>query len=228
MILSVIIPAFNEEKTVNKVLRQIFDLKLGVKLEIIVVNDGSTDSTLEKVKNSGLPVICLNQAKNKGKGAAIRMGIRDASGDIILIQDADLEYNPQDYPALLRPILSGESKVVYGSRILNPLNSYSYKHFYWGGRLVSWWTNLLYGSRITDEPTCYKVFDAGLLKSLWLKCRGFEFCPEVTAKILRQGIKIKEVPVSYSPRSREEGKKLSWKDGVVALWVLFILRFFKG
>ncbi|MBU0502987.1 MAG: glycosyltransferase family 2 protein [Candidatus Omnitrophota bacterium] len=227
MKLSIIIPAYNEERTIGEVLKQIFDLRLGFDFEVIVVNDGSTDATLDKVKNSGFEVICLNLAKNMGKGAAIRRGIQDTTGDIILIQDADLEYSPQDYPALIQPILSGESKVVYGSRILKRSNSYSYKHFYWGGRLVSWWTNFLYGSRITDEPTCYKVIEASLLKSLQLKCRGFEFCPEVTAKLLKRGVNIKEVPISYFPRTKEDGKKISWRDGVAALWVLFILRFAK-
>lgn len=228
MKLSVIIPAFNEEKTIGEILGRIFALRPDFDFEVIVVDDGSSDSTNRVVEGSGFTVIYIRQERNLGKGSAVRRGIQAAQGEFVLIQDADLEYDPQDYPALMRPILSGESEVVYGSRILKSANNYSYRHFYWGGRLLSWWTNLLYGSRITDEPTCYKVLPAKLLRSLGLKCRGFEFCPEVTAKILRKGIKIKEVPVSYFPRTKEEGKKISWKDGVVALWTLLVLRFYKG
>lgn len=225
MKLSILIPAYNEEKTISQVLQQIFSLQLAVDFEVIVIDDGSTDLTAEAVKNSGFPVIYLRQGKNSGKGAAIRRGIEEAQGEIILIQDADCEYYPNDYPALITPILSGKAEVVYGSRILKKGNPYSYKWFYWGGRFLSWWTNFLYGTHITDEPTGYKVFKASVLKSLRLSCQGFEFCPEVTAKILREGIKIFEVPISYSPRSIEEGKKISWKDGVMALWVLWKFSF---
>lgn len=225
MKLSVIIPAYNEEKTIAYVLEQIFALRMDLDFEVIIVDDGSTDTTAQAVKKTGFPLIYIRQEINLGKGAALRRGIREAKGDIILIQDADSEYDPKDYPALVKPLLSREAEVVYGSRILNKGNGYSYKRYYWGGRLLSWWTNFLYGSRITDEATGYKVFKAGVLKSFRLDCRGFEFCPEVTAKVLRQGIKIMEVPISYYPRSIEEGKKISWKDGVIALWTLFKLRF---
>lgn len=225
MKLSVIIPAYNEEKTISYVIMRIFALRLDFDFEIIIVDDGSTDATAEEVKKLGLPVVYISQEKNFGKGMALRRGIREAKGEIILIQDADLEYDPKDYPALLNPVLSGEAEVVYGSRILNKENARSYSRFYWGGRLLSWWTNFLYGSAITDEATGYKVFKAEVLKSLGLDCRGFEFCPEVTAKILMRGIKIRETPICYCPRSIAEGKKISWKDGVIALWTLFKLRF---
>jgi dolichol-phosphate mannosyltransferase len=226
--LSIIIPSYNEEKTIVEILRKIFALSLSFDYEVIVIDDGSVDLTAQAVKESGLAVTLIRQDKNQGKGSAIIKGIQCALGEFILIQDADLEYDPNDYYGLMQPIISGEVKVVYGSRILNPRNCYSYRHFYWGGRLISCWTNFLYGSKITDEPTCYKVFEAGLLRSLKLKCRRFEFCPEVTAKLLKLGIRIKEVPINYSPRSIEEGKKITWKDGVMALWVLLALRFIKG
>jgi dolichol-phosphate mannosyltransferase len=225
MRLSVIVPAYNEEKTIEELLKRVFRVKLGMELEVIVIDDGSTDKTAEAAVRSGLPVRYIRQDRNLGKGAAVRKGIETATGDIIIIQDADLEYDPNDYAALAGPIISGEADVVYGSRILKETNKYSYKCFYLGGRMVSVWTNILYGSSITDEPTCYKMFKSGLLKSLELECNGFEFCPEVTAKILKRGISILEVPISYYPRSVEEGKKISWKDGIIALWVLLKLRF---
>ncbi len=225
MKLSVIIPAYNEENTIAYVVMRIFALRLDFDFEIIIIDDGSTDNTAGVIKKLGLPVVYIRLEKNQGKGMALRRGIQEAGGDVILIQDADFEYDPKDYRALLKPIVSGEAEVVYGSRILNKENTYSYKRYYWGGRLLSWWTNLLYGSRLTDEATGYKVFKAEVLKSLNLTCCRFEFCPEVTAKLLRRGIAIMEVPITYVPRSIAEGKKISGKDGVIALWTLFKLRF---
>ncbi|MCK4856826.1 MAG: glycosyltransferase family 2 protein, partial [candidate division Zixibacteria bacterium] len=138
--------------------------------------------------------------------------------------DADLEYDPNDYRALIEPIIEGRTQVVYGSRNLKA-NGFSYKTFQLGGKLLTWITNILFGSKLTDEPTCYKVFAADLLKSIPLQCKRFEFCPEVTAKVLRQGIEIVELPISYYPRSRKEGKKINWRDGLEAIWTLIRYRF---
>ena len=227
MKLSVIIPAYNEAGTIGEVLRRIFAVNLDGTPEVIVVDDGSTDNTERAVISTGLSVVYIRQERNSGKGSAVRIGLGRAKGDVVIIQDADGEYDPEDYPRLIEPIVSGKAEVVYGSRVLQKSNAYSFRRYYWGGRLLSWWTNLLYGSNITDEPTGYKVFRTDVVKSLRLNSKGFEFCPEVTAKILKRGIKITEVPISYKPRSFKEGKKIRWEDGVKALWTLFILRYKK-
>ena len=225
MRLSVIIPAYNEERTLQKCIDAVFGRNPGLDMEVIVVDDGSKDGSqavLARAARPGLRVI--RHEANAGKGSAIRTGLAAASGDVVLIQDADLEYDPADYPALLAPIAAGTAEVVYGSRLLNPNYRRSSFSFYWGGQVVTWATNILYGSSLTDEPTCYKVFKAPLVKSFDLRCKGFEFCPEVTAHVLRRGIRILEVPISYDPRSVLEGKKIRWTDGLIALWWLLKLR----
>jgi glycosyltransferase involved in cell wall biosynthesis len=207
MLLSVLIPAYNEVNNIQDILKKILDIS--IPKEIIVVDDGSTDGTrklLETLKSDIIKVVF--HEKNQGKGQAIRTAIEHSKGDIIIIQDADLEYDPQDYHKLIPVIESGKEKVVYGSRFLNKQNKHSYFSFFLGGQVVTWITNILYFQTLTDEPTCYKVFDAKLLKSIKLNCTGFEFCPEVTAKIAKLGYKIPEVPISYYPRSISEGKKL--------------------
>nr|WP_299416397.1 glycosyltransferase family 2 protein [uncultured Emticicia sp.] len=224
MLLSVLIPAYNEVNNIQDILNKI--LNISIPKEIIVVDDGSTDGTrklLENLKSDIIKVVF--HEKNQGKGQAIRTAIEHSTGDIIIIQDADLEYDPQDYHKLIPVIESGKEKVVYGSRFLNKQNKHSYFSFFLGGQVVTWITNILYFQTLTDEPTCYKVFDAKLLKSIKLNCTGFEFCPEVTAKVAKLGYKIPEVPISYYPRSINEGKKINWKDGVEAIWVLFKYRF---
>ena len=230
--LSIIIPAYNEHTTIQAILKKILDVNLEashVSKEIIIVNDGSTDTTIEEVedfkqKHPTLAVTLITQ-KNQGKGSAIRTAIPHCTGDIIIIQDADLEYDPQDYTRLISPILKGEAAVVFGSRRLKEGNvQYSGLSFYLGGLFLTILANVLYNIRITDEPTCYKVFRADILKSIPLTCTRFEFCPEITAKIAKRKIAIREVPIAYYPRSIEEGKKINWKDGAEAVWTLFKYR----
>jgi len=228
MKLSIIVPVFNEEATLEEIVQRVRETPL--EKEIIAVDDGSSDNStriLEKMEQDFAPDFkYIKHEKNRGKGAAIRTGLDLANGDLVLIQDADLEYDPKEYSQLIQPFLDdSQIEVVYGSRILLSDNARSSFVFYWGGRLLSGITNVLYGSQITDEPTCYKVFKTELLKSLDLCSDGFEFCPEVTAKILRRKIPIYEVPISYRPRSLEEGKKIQWKDGLIAIWVLIKYRF---
>ena len=219
---SVIIPVYNERAYVEEVLLRVQAAPL--EKEILIVDDGSTDGTREKLL--GLPpaenvtVVC--HEKNCGKGAAIRTGLRYARGEYVLIQDSDLEYDPQDYAALLRPLNDGQANVVYGVRPDRPERGL---RFYLGAKLLTHLTNLLYGAGIHDEATCYKVFRRSLIVSFPLECHRFEFCPEVTAKLCRLGEKIWEVPISYKPRSQEQGKKLRHSDGWLAIWTLFRFRF---
>ncbi len=229
-----IIPAYNEAKTIFRVLEKVISAELPAAFgkEVWVIDDCSTDATEAEVRKAVElhPDVCIQYVglpENRGKGYAVRQGIARSTGDVIIIQDADLEYEPDDYRTLLQPILSGEYKVVYGSRLLGGGHKPLYRTFYWGGRLVSLVTSLLFFRKITDEPTCYKMFDASLLKSIPLVCDRFGFCPEVTAKVLRRGYEIKEVPIHYYPRSKKEGKKIKWQDGVEAIGILLKYRFHK-
>jgi dolichol-phosphate mannosyltransferase len=219
---SVIVPVYNETAHLDELLKAISASP--VSKEIIVVDDGSTDGTREKLL--ALPptdgVTILFHEKNCGKGAAIRTALRYVRGEYVLIQDSDLEYDPQDYLALLRPLQNGEANVVYGVRPDRPERG---MRFYLGAKFLTHLTNLLYRANIHDEATCYKVFRTSLLKKIPLECKRFEFCPEVTAKLCRLGEKIWEVPISYHPRNREQGKKLRYSDGWTAIWTLVRLRF---
>jgi glycosyltransferase involved in cell wall biosynthesis len=227
--LTVIIPAYNETHTIDRILsavKQVDISALGLEREIIVVDDGSIDDTSDIIREKHPDVVLISHFINQGKGSAIRTALHRATGDIILIQDADLEYDPSDYPALLTPIVSGEAKVVFGSRFLD--RAYPRRmHLsnYIANRALTLMSNVLYGVHITDEATCYKVFDGELLRSLRLRCQEFEFCPEVIALLGRQKIPVVEVPVRYVARTAEEGKKIGWFDGLQAIRVLVTYRF---
>jgi len=224
--LSVIIPVLNEARTLRTIVDRV--LAVDLDMELIIVDDGSTDETptiLESLKSDSIRVFV--HPENRGKGAAIRTAIPHIRGRYTVIQDGDLEYDPQDFTRLLNEIKTRNRRVVYGSRILSNARM-SYLRYHLGGRAITLATNLLFGSRLTDEPTCYKLFESELLKSLHLQCTGFEFCPEVTGLILKMKIPIIEIPIKYEPRSIGEGKKIRWQDGIIALWVLLKTRFLRS
>jgi dolichol-phosphate mannosyltransferase len=240
MLLSIIIPAYNEQALIGALLGKICALRMenGMGKEIIVVDDGSSDATCERIRecmeaSTGIRLIC--HEKNQGKGAAVRTGMEAATGDILIIQDADLEYDPEDIREVVRPIMLGETEVVYGSRILREKelghsgvwgvmtgkHPHSYVLAYLGGVLITRWTNFLSGARLTDEPTCYKCFHRCALDGISIECDDYSWEPEVTMKLLGRGFAIAEVPISYHPRKRSEGKKINWRHGVKALWTLW-------
>jgi len=231
MKLSVIIPVYNEEATVIELINRVKKVKLNkVEKEIIVVDDGSIDKTsklLESIKS----IKIISYERNKGKGFAVRTGVNKATGDILLIQDADLEYDPNDYAKLLKPILEKKTKVVYGSRLKKyPLvftgkNKTPLPFHLVANKLLTALTNLLYGSKLTDMETCYKVFTKEVARSIKLMSNGFEIEPELTAKILKKGNKIYEVSIKVSPRGYTEGKKITWRDGLKAIYYLIYYRF---
>lgn len=235
MKLSIIIPAFNEEKTINEILKRVVDVDYGdITKEIIIVDDGSRDKTLQLALNFAKTqkiVRVIEHKKNRGKGAAVATGIKNATGDILIIQDADLEYNPQDIPKLIDPIVKKKFRVVYGTRLrTTPVffgkNRTPLLAHYFGNKMLSLITSVLYGARITDMETCYKAFDKNVLQGVRLKSRSFNFEPEITAKILKKRIKIHEIDIKTKPRGWEEGKKLhTVRDGSIALWTLLKYRF---
>lgn len=239
MLLSIVIPAYNEEHLVVELLRKVVDLRLpvGVGKEIVIVDDGSSDGTRARIEEflSGMDsrqIRLLLHERNQGKGAAVRTGMAAATGEVMIIQDADLEYDPEDIPEVLGPIARGEAAVVYGSRILREKalgrsgicglvtgkHPHSYVLAYLGGVTITRWINLLTGAKLTDEPTCYKCFHRSALEGIEIESNDFAWEPELTVKLLLRGIGIQEVPISYHPRLCREGKKINWKDGVRALW----------
>lgn len=222
---SIVIPVYNEKRTLPRLLDRVLAAPtLGLAKQVVVVDDGSTDGTrdiLKKYRAKNLTKIYLPE--NHGKGYALRTGFAEATGTIVVVQDADLEYNPADYPVLLAPFVAGASRVVYGSRELH-MNMHSYPLYFLGGELVTYTTRLLFGGRLTDVPTGYKAFDRTLLTKLPLRCTRFEFCPEVTALLLKRKEMIVEVPIRYAPRKLEDGKKIRWWDGVEALFTLLRVR----
>ena len=223
-LLTVIVPVFNERNTVTEILRRMRRAELPIDLEVIVVDDGSTDGTdriLSALEDSTVRV--LRHPDNRGKGAAVRTGLDAARGDLILIQDADLEYDPDDWSRLLGPVLRGRTKVVFGSRYLGEREAVSLRRWL-ADRGLSLLTSLLYNSAISDMQTCLKLVDRKLLESIDLKAEHFDLEPEITAKLLRSGERIYEVPISYAGRQRSEGRKYMWKDGINAAATLVRLR----
>lgn len=226
MKLSIIMPSYNEQATIEESINRIIELP--VEKELIIVDDGSRDGTkgiLQKYKNRE-NIVILEHPINQGKGMAIRTGIKKARGDYIVIQDADLEYDPKDLLRMLEVAEEKKLKVLYGSRTLGN-NKKSYWRYYIGGKFVTAICNILYRSTLTDEPTCYKMFKSEVLMGINLECHGFEFCPEVTAKVLRAGISIEEIPIKYYPRKMAEGKKIRVKDGWIAILTLIKYRILK-
>jgi dolichol-phosphate mannosyltransferase len=225
MQLSIIVPVYNEEKSLAVILERL--LALDVDKEIIAVDDGSHDRSpeiLHKLADEK-KIVYIRHEKNQGKGAAIVTGLTRAAGEYVVIQDADLEYDPTDIVKMLATARRHNADAVFGSRTHNPQSGISYRRYYWGGRFLTFLANLLYRVNISDESTCYKMVRGDLIKSLHLTCRRFEFCPELVAKLGRKKVPIFEVPIAYFPRTMDEGKKIRWHDGAIAIWTLLKYRF---
>jgi glycosyltransferase involved in cell wall biosynthesis len=223
-LLSVVMPCYNERNTIEEIVRRVMAVK--IRIELIIVDDGSTDGTrdlLTKLKEQyGFNLIF--QPKNGGKGAALRRGFQEVKGDLVVIQDADLEYSPEEFPDLIELICQGRADVVFGSRFIGRHRVFLFTH-YAGNRLLTFITNVLYNTMLTDMETCYKVMRTEVLRSMKLEANGFGIEPELTAKIFKRGYRVYEVPITYDGRGYEDGKKITWRDGFVALWVLLKYRF---
>ena len=227
MKLSVIIPVYNERETIEEIIRRVEEVNVGLEKEIIVVDDGSQDGTSQVLKSLKFPNLKIfRHSKNMGKGAALQTGFSKAEGDIILIQDADLEYNPQDYPKLLEAILDGRADVVYGSRFLGGPHRVLFFWHYVGNKILTTLSNMFSNLNLSDMETCYKVFKKEILERIKLKSKRFGFEPEFTIKVAKMNCRIYEVPISYSGRDYSEGKKINWKDGVAAIFHLIRHKFF--
>lgn len=229
--LSVIIPVFNEEATIEEILKKVSKVELGkIQKEIVIIDDGSTDSSKLKISTfirtlkNKQSFKTIFHKENQGKGGAIKSGLKEATGDYVVIQDADLEYDPEDYKKMIKPIKEGKAEVVYGSRFTGERRNMFFWHML-ANRFLSLLTNILFNTTLSDMETGYKMSPLKLLKELDLKSKRFDFEPEVTAKILKRGIRIYEVPISYTGREYDEGKKITWRDGLVALWTLLKYRF---
>ncbi|GIU86866.1 MAG: glycosyl transferase [Acidimicrobiia bacterium] len=225
--LSVVVPVFNERNTLVEVVRRMRSVELpdGVDREIIVVDDGSTDGTRDVLRQLGDSTVrVVLHPDNRGKGAALRTGFEHATGEYVLVQDADLEYDPQDWPRLVNPVLQGKARVVYGSRFTGERRNMLFLHWV-GNRFLSLVTNVLYNTTLSDMETCYKLIERSLIPRLGLRAERFDIEPEITAKLLKLGVRIYEVPISYTGREFDEGKKITWKDGFAALWTLVKYRF---
>jgi glycosyltransferase involved in cell wall biosynthesis len=223
-LLSVVMPVFNERQTIDEIIGRV--LAVPIRIQLIVVDDCSTDGTREHLvelqRTKGFTLVL--QERNGGKGAALRRGFAEVTGDLVIIQDADLEYSPEEYPQLIELICEGRADVVYGSRFLGRHRVFLFSH-YLGNRVLTLITNVLYNTMLSDMETCYKVMRAEVLRSMTLRSNGFGIEPELTAKIFKRGHRVYEVPITYDGRNYEEGKKITWRDGVVALWVLLKYRF---
>jgi glycosyltransferase involved in cell wall biosynthesis len=223
-LLSVVMPVYNERYTIDEIIRRV--LSVNLRIELIVVDDCSTDGTSAMLDalQSELHFKLLRQPVNQGKGAALRRGFAAVTGDVVIIQDADLEYSPEEYPELIELICQGRADVVYGSRFLGRHRVFLFTH-YLGNRLLNIVTNVLYNTMLTDMETCYKVMTVGVLRSITLHSNGFGIEPEITAKVFKRGYRVYEIPITYDGRGYKEGKKITWRDGFVALWVLLKYRF---
>ncbi len=223
-LLSVVMPVYNERDTIEEIIRRVHAVP--VRTELIVVDDGSTDGTREALARlqAELGFRLVLQERNQGKGAALRRGFAEVGGDLVVVQDADLEYSPEEYPQLIELICAGRADVVYGSRFLGRHRVFMFSH-YLGNRIVTLLTNVLYNTMLTDMETCYKVMRAEVARGLDLKSNGFGIEPEMTAKVFKRGYRVYEIPITYDGRGYEQGKKITWRDGVVALWVLLKFRF---
>ena len=222
--ISVLIPVYNEKDSLLKLLSLVENVDFGMEKEIIIIDDFSTDGTKELYTN--IPYKIIYHEKNMGKGAALRDGIKEATGDIIIIQDADLEYNPQDYVPLVDLVKRNKADVVYGSRFLGKQNKGKFLFLsFIANKALTFITQLLYRTSLTDMETCYKAFRADMLKHIEIKSNRFDFEPEITAKVLKQNVRFAELPISYNARSNDEGKKINWKDGVQAIFALVKYRF---